>query len=66
MPKNYTWHLVCETHEIDEWLACQTTGNDAESSQKFIQNIASTIKGSHSCQKTNDNLIELVEEKDVE
>lgn len=37
MPKLYTWHLTCSTHNIDEWASCQTTGNDTENSQAYIQ-----------------------------
>ena len=65
MPKNYTWHLVCETHEIDEWASCQTTGNDAENSQRFITEYAEEIRDEHNCSKAIDNLATLVEETEL-
>ena len=66
MSKNYTWHLTCETHEIDEWASCQTTGNDAVMSERFITGYAEEVRDRHNCSKTIENLVELTEETDVE
>jgi len=65
MPKNYTWHLTCETHDIDEWTSCQTTGNDAVKSQEFIEDYAKKVKANAGCERSNANLIELTSETDV-
>lgn len=65
MAKNYTWHLTCETHDIDEWASCQTTGNDEIVSQRFIEEYAQQIKGKYACGRTIENLVELVEEIEV-
>jgi len=66
MPKNYTWHLTCDTHNIDEWASCQTTGNDAVKSQEFIEDVAQRLKALNACSRSNDNIIELTEETDIE
>lgn len=65
MSKNYSWHLVCEAHEIDEWASCQTTGNDAENSQRYITEYAEIVRDKHNCSKAIENLVELVEEVEV-
>lgn len=66
MPKNYTWHLTCETHDIDEWTSCQTTGNDEVMSQRYIEEYAQVLKADNACSRSNDNFIELTSETDVE
>lgn len=69
MSKNYTWHLVCETHEIDEWASCQTTGTteeeDQTAAQRFIAERAEDVRDEHNCSKAIDNLATLVEETEV-
>lgn len=65
MAKNYTWHLTCETHDIDEWVSCQTTGNDAETSQHYIEEMFARIRGAKSCSRSFDNMVELTEETEV-
>lgn len=65
MAKVYTWHLTCETHGIDEWASCQTTGNDAEVAQQFIETAAAKIQAEHQCQRTFANLVELTEEVEL-
>lgn len=66
MAKLYTWHLTCETHDIDEWASCQTTGNDEIMSQAFIEDFTRSIKGANGCSRSFENMVELVEEAEVE
>ena len=69
MAKNYSWHLVCETHDIDEWASCQTTAenyaDDDIAAQRFITNFAEEVRDKHNCSKAIDNLVTLVEETEV-
>lgn len=65
MPKNYTWHLVCETHEIDEWASCQTIGDDAVASERYITEFAEKVRDEHNCSKSIENLATLVEETEL-
>lgn len=66
MAKNYTWHLTCETHGIDEPASCQTTGNDEVMSQAYIEDFARSIKAAYGCSRAFDNLVELIEERELE
>lgn len=66
MAKNYSWHLTCETHGIDKWVSCQTTGNDAVESEAFISRQSKEIQDECGCSRTLDNLIEYSEEMELE
>lgn len=66
MSKNYSWHLVCETHDIDEWASCQTIGDDVEASQNYITEFAEKVRDEHNCSKAIENLVTLVEETELE
>ena len=70
MSKNYSWHLVCETHNIDEWASCQTTcadyADDDIAAQKFISEYAEDVRDGHNCSKAIENLATLVEESIAE